>query len=72
MKTSIFYTPSIPSKFLTSPILHMHVEAWVSVMADMQSLPLYVVSSPFHDPCVLTFIDNEVEVSFFNFFSFSF
>jgi hypothetical protein len=50
----------------------MHVEAWVSVMADMQSLPLYVVSSPFHDPCVLTFIDNEVEVSFFNFFSFSF
>jgi hypothetical protein len=25
----------------------MYVEAWVSVMVDMQSLPLFVVSSPF-------------------------
>jgi len=34
-------------------------------MMDMQSLPLSVVSSPFYDPCVLAFVDDEVEVSIF-------
>jgi hypothetical protein len=43
----------------------MYVETWVSVMANMQSLPLFVVSSPFYDPYVLAFINDEVEVSIF-------
>jgi hypothetical protein len=40
----------------------MYVEAWVSVMVGMQSLPLFVVSSPFYNPCVLAFVDDEAEI----------
>jgi len=36
---------------LTSSILHMYVEAWVSVIENMQSFPLFVVSSPLRSPC---------------------
>jgi hypothetical protein len=43
----------------------MYVEAWVSAMVDIQSLPLFVVSSSFYDPRVLVFVNDEVEVSIF-------
>jgi hypothetical protein len=43
----------------------MYVEAWVTAMVDMQSLPLLVVSSPFYGPCVLAFVDDKAEVSTF-------
>jgi hypothetical protein len=43
----------------------MYVEAWVSAMVDRQCLPFFVVSSPFYNPHVLVFIDDEAKVSFF-------
>ncbi len=64
-KVPFFAHPQFLWSLLTSPILHIYVEAWVSVLVDIQSLPLLVVSSPFYDPCILVFMDDEDEVSIF-------
>jgi hypothetical protein len=48
---------------LINPTLPPYAEAWATIMANIQSLPLSTISSPFYDPHVLAFINNEAKVS---------
>jgi len=63
LETSILCTPQFFQSPSTSSILPLYAEAWAIIIVNMQSSPSSTVSSPFYDPCVLAFTNDEAKVS---------